>query len=170
LNAVTDLKIISVMTEYCIYPSSVMKIGSIFPIMLNTQNLKFGVLIEILHDFVETSLQLQKISVLLAVSRRRIHRPVFFQGSVIGKRYREEFFEPFIHHLDDKELSLGYFQQDGATTHITGVALAYLQFCGNRVISLELNPQFPPYSPDLTPLDFSIFGYLKDQVPIQIGI
>jgi hypothetical protein len=76
---------------------------------------------------------------------------VFFQGSVIGKRYREEFFEPFIH-------------------HITGVALAYLQFCGNRVISLELNPQFPPYSPDLTPLDFSIFGYLKDQVPIQIGI
>jgi hypothetical protein len=48
--------------------------------------------------------------------------------------------------------------------------LAYLQFCGNRVISLELNPQFPPYSPDLTPLDFSIFGYLKDQVPIQIGI
>jgi hypothetical protein len=112
----------------------------------------------------------KKLVWLLAVSRRRIHRPVFFQGSVIGKRYREEFFEPFIHHLDDKELSLGYFQQDGATTHITGVALAYLQFCGNRVISLELNPQFPPYSPDLTPLDFSIFGYLKDQVPIQIGI
>jgi hypothetical protein len=167
LNAVTD----NLSHDRILY-LSFFSDGDWFHISDYDKHAKFKIWsIEILHAFVETSLQPQKIRVrLLAVSRRRIHRPVFFQGSVIGKRYREEFFEPFIHHLDDKELSLGYFQQDGATTHITGVALAYLQFCGNRVISLELNPQFPPYSPDLTPLDFSIFGYLKDQVPIQIGI
>ncbi|KAJ3662408.1 hypothetical protein Zmor_006758 [Zophobas morio] len=59
----------------------------------------------------------------------------------------QQILEPFIQQLDDEELQLGYFQQDGATAHTARVQRA-----------------FPPRSPDLTPLDFSIFGYLKDKV------
>jgi hypothetical protein len=34
----------------------------------------------------------------------------------------------------------------------------------DRIISRGLNPEWPLRSPDLTPLDFSIFGWLKDNV------
>jgi hypothetical protein len=47
----------------------------------------------------------------------------------------------------------------------TRANLAYLEgFCADRIISRGLNPEWPPRSPDLTPLDFSIFGWLKDNV------
>ncbi|RZC35148.1 DDE 3 domain containing protein, partial [Asbolus verrucosus] len=88
-----------------------------------------------------------------------------FQGTVTGERYRQEFLDPFIHQLDDEELHVGYFQQDGATAHTAGLTLEYLrEFYDNRLISLGSDQEFPPRSPDLTPLDFSVFGYIKDQV------
>jgi hypothetical protein len=47
----------------------------------------------------------------------------------------------------------------------TRANLAYLEgFCADRIISRGFNPEWPPRSPDLTPLDFSIFGWLKDNV------
>jgi hypothetical protein len=62
-------------------------------------------------------------------------------------------------------LQNGYFQHDGATAHTTQENLVYLQqFYGNRIISNRLNPEFPPRSPDLTPLDFCIFRHLKNEV------
>ncbi|KAJ3655909.1 hypothetical protein Zmor_015017 [Zophobas morio] len=82
-----------------------------------------------------------------------------------GERYRQQILEPFIQQLDDEELQLGYFQQDGATAHTARATLEYLQqHYDDRVISLGVQHAFPPRSPDLTPLDFSIFGYLKDKV------
>jgi hypothetical protein len=71
----------------------------------------------------------------------------------------------FINQLDDEELQYGYFQQDGATPHTTRANLQYLSdFFGDRVISRGTNTPWPPRSPDLTPLDFSVFGYLKNEV------
>ncbi|KAJ3650158.1 hypothetical protein Zmor_021863 [Zophobas morio] len=55
--------------------------------------------------------------------------------------------------------------KDGATAHTARATLEYLQqHYDDRVISLGVQHAFPPRSPDLTPLDFSIFGYLKDKV------
>jgi len=64
--------------------------------------------------------------------------------------------------LDDEELSIGYFQQDGATSHTSHASMAEIQsfFC-DRVISKGL---WPPRSPDLTPPDYFLWGYLKGRV------
>jgi hypothetical protein len=62
------------------------------------------------------------------------------------------------------KLQHGYFQQDSATPHTTRANLQYLSdFFGDRIISKSTNTAWPPRSPDLTPLDFSVFGYLKDE-------
>ena len=57
--------------------------------------------------------------------------------------------------------------QDGATSHTTNLNLNFLteKFCG-RVISRQAQERhfWPPYSPDLNPLDFCIWGYVQDQV------
>jgi hypothetical protein len=46
-----------------------------------------------------------------------------------------------------------------------GETLNYLQeFYDDRIISRNLHSAWPPRSPDLTPFDFSIFGYLKNSV------
>lgn len=131
---------------------------------VNSQNFRFWST-ENPHEFEETPLHSVKVGVWLAVSRRRIIGPIFFHDTINAVRYREQILEVFINQLEDEELQLGYFQHDGATAHTTQENLGYLQeFYGNRVISLHLNPEWPPRSPDLTPLDFSIFGWLKDNV------
>jgi hypothetical protein len=117
------------------------------------------------HQFVETPLHVSKIGVWIAVSRRRLIGPIFFNGTINGQRYREQILEPFINELDDEEVQTGYFQHDGATAHTARETLNYLQeFYDDGIISRNLHPAWPPRSPDLTPLDFSIFGYLKNSV------
>ena len=70
-----------------------------------------------------------------------------------------DIFNTFVNQLDDEELSIGYFQQDGATSHTSHASMAEIQsFFGDRVISKGL---WPPRSPDLTPPDYLLWGYLK---------
>jgi len=50
-----------------------------------------------------------------------------------------EIFNTFVNQLDGEELSVGYFQQDGATSHTSYVSIAEIQsFIGDRVISKGL--------------------------------
>ena len=58
-----------------------------------------------------------------------------------------------------------WFQQDGATRHTAAASRLWLQqrFPG-RVISLKEEVQWAPHSPDLSPLDFFLWGYLKNRV------
>ena len=58
-----------------------------------------------------------------------------------------------------------WWMQDGATSHVTNVNLNFLveKFRG-RVISRRSEQMWPPYSPCLNPLDFSIWGYMQNQV------
>jgi len=58
-----------------------------------------------------------------------------------------------------------WFQQDGATPHSPNESLAWLQqrFL-DRLISRRCDQQWSPYSPDLNPPDFYMWGYLKDRV------
>jgi len=58
--------------------------------------------------------------------------------------------------------SIGYFQQDGATSHTSHTSMAKIQsFFSNGVISKGL---WPPCSPDLTLPDYFLWGYLKGTV------
>jgi len=73
-----------------------------------------------------------------------------------------EIFNTFVNKLDHEELSIGYFQQNGATSHTSHASMAEIQsFFGDRVISKGLRP---PRSPDLTPPDYFLWGYLKGRV------
>jgi len=73
-----------------------------------------------------------------------------------------EIFNTFVNQLDDEKLSIGYFQQDGATFHISHASMAEIQsFFGDRVISKGL---WTPRSSDLTPPDYFLWGHLKGRV------
>jgi len=71
-------------------------------------------------------------------------------------------FSTFVNQLDNEELSIGYFQQDGVTSHTSHACMAEIQsFLGDRVISKGL---WPLRSPDLTPPDYFLWGDLKGRV------
>jgi len=64
----------------------------------------------------EEPLHSEKTGVWFGMSRRRIIGPVFFEETIRTDAYME-IFNTFVNRLDDEELSIGYFQQDGATSH-----------------------------------------------------
>jgi hypothetical protein len=83
---------------------------------------------------------------------------MFFDTTVTSQVYIELFRE-FVNKLGDQELTLGYYQQDGATSHTSGVSMAEVElFFPGRIISRGL---WPPEAPDLTPPDFFLWSHLK---------
>ena len=73
-----------------------------------------------------------------------------------------EIFNAFGNQLENEELSIGYFQQDGATSNTSHASMAEIQSSfGDPVISKGL---WPTRSPDLTPPDYFLCGYLKGRV------
>ena len=65
---------------------------------------------------------------------------------------------------DDQEGRI-LFQQDGAPPHYLGEVREYLntRFPG-RWIGRAAPIAWPPRSPDLTPMDYFLWGFVKDQV------
>ena len=59
-----------------------------------------------------------------------------------------------------------WWAQDGAPAHRLIEVRDRLNevFGDNRVIALQHNVEWPPRSPDLTPYDFFLWGYLKNKV------
>ena len=56
-------------------------------------------------------------------------------------------------------------QQDGAVPHTANAVLEKLtNIFDGRTISLKTEHVWLPHSPDLKPLDFFLWGYLKDRV------
>lgn len=120
----------------------------------------------------ESPLHPKKVTVWMAICGKKATPAYIFESNVTSVSYRQlletEFF-PWIrsHHLAGSYV----FQQDGARPHRTFEVFEVIkkQF-GQRVIALDYNKHFtgglswPPYSPDLNPCDFYLWGYLKDQV------
>ena len=58
-----------------------------------------------------------------------------------------------------------WLQQDGATPHCSNVTLSWIETrFSDRVISRRCDNDWAPHSPDLNPLDFHLWGFLKDRV------
>lgn len=75
------------------------------------------------------------------------------------------FLRPQLNNLNDNQRENLWFQQDGATSHTTRRALNLLQeMFPNKVVSLRGDIGWPPRSPDLSPCDYFLWGYLKSRV------
>jgi hypothetical protein len=107
----------------------------------------------------------ERVMVWAGISSNRRVGPFFFEGRVTGDSYLEMLQEkmmPIISEWD--EFSNLTFQQDGAPPHY---ALSVREFLNNEFsnwIGRRGKIEWPPRSPDLTPPDFFLWGYLKDQV------
>ena len=82
-----------------------------------------------------------------------------------GLRYRTMVNEFLWPELEDMDVDDIYFQQDRAMCNTSGetIGLWRKKFPG-RVISRNSDYNRPPRSCDLTPLDFFLWGYVKDKV------
>ena len=58
-----------------------------------------------------------------------------------------------------------WFQQDGASPHSAHITIDWLKDnFKKRVVSKNFSIEWSPHSPDLSPPDFYLWGYLKDRV------
>jgi hypothetical protein len=95
--------------------------------------------------------------------------PYFFEEGgvtviVHANRYcdmLENFLRPKIDEYGEEDF---WFQQDGATAHTARRPRAILKMFPGRVVSLHEAVPWPPRSPDLSPRDFFLWGYLKAEV------
>jgi len=94
--------------------------------------------------------------------------PYFYDGTLNGRRYLEFLMNELPIMLDDIPLATRnnlIFQQDGAPAHNANVVKNYLnEHFENRWIGTNGIIKWPPRSPDLTPLDYFLWGHLKTVV------
>jgi hypothetical protein len=126
---------------------------------VNSQNCRFWST-ENPHIIHELPLHSAKLGVWAAMNAERVF-VCFFETTVNSEVYCG-FVDKLIETLTEDELNRGWFQQDNATAHTSRRSLDHIeQFFGQRVISKGL---WPPRSPDLSPPDFFLWGYLKSKV------
>lgn len=113
----------------------------------------------------------QKRNVWAGILDNEIIGPFFIDGNLDGPKY-----VILLHHqiVPAMVASAGrqnipwnevIFQQDGAPAHFARLVRDYLDIVfPNRWIGRNGPIQWPPRSPDLTPLDFFLWGFLKDRV------
>jgi len=107
-----------------------------------------------------------KICVWMGFSGHFLHEPFFFHGSINADGYLEMLQSHMIPGLQrHRALESVIFQQDGAPPHVAKKVMEFLagQF-GDRVISRNAGRWWPPYSPDLSPVDFWFWGAVKAKV------
>lgn len=114
----------------------------------------------------------KKVTVWCALSSRGIIGPFFFEEkgkttTINSERYMKVL-EKFWKELTTQFPSVVgrmWFQQDGATPHCSEVSLDWLKaHFKSRVVSRRTPIGWPPYSPDLSPPDFFLWGHLKNRV------
>lgn len=139
---------------------------------VNTQNCRVWTC-EPPDNVLESPLHCPKVTAWCAMTAGGIIGPFFFQKSdgttvtVNKDRYLGMLEKLWTKLVEDPEIDTEniWFQQDGAPPHVSRVALSWLEdHFGERVISLKTQTPWPPHSPDLTPLDFYLWGFIKSQV------
>jgi hypothetical protein len=127
------------------------------------------------HFSIKKSLHPQRVTVWCAISEKGIIGPFFIDGNVTSLKYvncLQQNFIPKLHELG--LLKSSWFMQDGARPHRTFEVFKFLnEHFDDRVIALDYNKNFgkginwPPYSPDLNPSDYFLWGCIKDKVYIN---
>ena len=97
--------------------------------------------------------------------------PFFFEQTVNGERYLRMIDDQVVPALNQMERFRRqrngpfrhiWWARDGAPAHRTRIVMTRLrELFGNRIIALNEPVEWPRRSPDLTPLDFFVSGYLQ---------
>lgn len=114
----------------------------------------------------------QRITAWCAITGNGIAGPFWFTQTVNAERYCAMLSEAFFPFAEQRSAVNSYhFQQDGARPHRTQKVFDLLKNnFQDRIIGLGAGDytgggiDWPPYSPDLNPCDFFLWGYLKDRV------
>ena len=115
----------------------------------------------------------QKVTAWIGISYDGYCGPYFFDETINSERYVELLKNKVIPAIaGENMLNDHWFMQDGAPPHRTrDVHDVLSKAFDNRVISLDFpgrhngqGIEWPPYSPDLNPLDFFLWGALKDNI------
>ena len=121
-------------------------------------------------EIAETKRFSPHLNIWVAITKSAIFGPYFFEEdnltvTVNTDRYIRMLEQDFLPDLERSGLRREdmYFQHDNATTHTSKRTMEFLRnkFPEENLIS---KPLWPPRSPDLTPPDFYLFGYLKSKV------
>lgn len=120
----------------------------------------------------------QKLNVWAGILGDRIIGPFFIEGNLTGEVYVQMLnnsIEPSIVHEIETQTDLEgnlnlnenivHFQQDGAPPHYALATRQWLdRFYPRHWIGRRGPIEWPPRSPDLTPMDFFLWGYIKSLV------
>lgn len=133
------------------------------------------------HKTVEKRMHDEYVSVWCGFTTEFIIGPYFYEEpsnngfsrvTITGSRYLNmlgSFVIPSL--IEHGGLERIIYQQDGAPAHITRGVLKFLDDnfgnFGNNIISRGCEMEWPPRSPDLTPADFWLWGYLKSRVYLR---
>jgi hypothetical protein len=115
------------------------------------------------HDFVEHARDSPKVNVWCALTRDRVIGPYFFAERTVPSHNYQDMLELFaVPQTDDDNV---IFQEDVAPAHCANIVTEFLDeiFLG-RWIGRGGWKQWPPRSPNLTPLDVYFWGYVKQIV------
>lgn len=120
------------------------------------------------HKFQEVKTQgRSSVNVWCGLFAGKIFGPLIFRGSLTGVRYLH-FLENDIEHLLEELPIYDYnsiiWQQDGAPAHNVLPVTNYLNNRYNLWIGRRGPIQWPANSPDLSPLDIFLWGYLKNRI------
>ena len=123
-------------------------------------------------EIYERGLHDQKVTVWAAMSYQGIIGPFFFEDeqqqtvTVNSDRYIKtlsKFWRALGRVMGPNLLDQQWFQQDGAAPHVSRRALQWIDdHFQTKIISRRTDRPWSPNSPDLSPLDFHLWGFLKD--------
>ena len=107
-----------------------------------------------------------KVTVWAAMTEDKLFGPYFFPESVTAESYCDIlklfFFEEYQISVWESE---PFLMQDGAPAHTSLLARSILkEKFGNRVIGKFFDVFWPPRSPDLNPLDYFLWGFVREKV------
>jgi hypothetical protein len=117
--------------------------------------------------YLTESLHSPKLCVWMGLTSKFALRPFFFEETINADRYLEMLQTHVRPQLANKrKLSSTIFMQDGAPPHFATRVRDYLcaTFSEERVISRGCAHPWPPRSPDINPLDYWFWGWLKAKV------
>jgi len=118
------------------------------------------------RQFLVKHMKSPSVTVLAAVSSRGLIGPFFFPATVTGKSFLKVMDEEMIPKVREVYLDAEVFMQmDGAPGHWAKDVRTFMDSkFPNKWIGRGGPIPWPPRSPDLTPPDFFLWGFIKDKV------